>query len=166
MGIQVFAVMTSTASFTVYGVVPEVMSVTTETLTQELALEPGMKLSQKPIANLHFRYNNEAAAIVLSSSTESGSFENEFNKTFFNNPIKIGVKGECGSLDAKALAKGIELDSEGVDLKSERSSQLRKLNAGIEESCQLVASWNAETQKRSTKKGVYAMDLIVTMVAL
>lgn len=170
LGVHAFAVMTSTASFTVTGVVPEVYSLSTQSLSHDLDLKPGLKVTQQPIGKLRFRYNESVEGITIASSTESGNPESESGKTIkFSRPFSIGVLGGCRSLDMKELKEGVTLDSSGEDYKSLAANNLQSIGSGIEEDCQLVASWSAISEthsKNRSRSGVYSMNIIVTMVSL
>lgn len=167
----------SRSSFVVTGVVPSVVSLSTQAFSQNLDLKPGMKIMKHPIGNLHFRYNEEIAGITLASSTNSGSPENKENNSglhsnsyssAFTRPFKISITGACRSLDTHELSPGITLIPEGDDYKSLRSNELSSSffhSEGIDEDCQLAASWNTKKQS-SLVHGVYSMDIIITMVAL
>lgn len=163
----------STASFTVIGRVPEVYSLSTQSLKQDLDLKPGLKVTKKPIGNIRFSYNQGIQGISIASSTASGNPEDDSNKAVkFTSPFTISVLGGCRSLDMGTLKPGVTLVPAGADYKSLTASNLtdgQSAPTGVDEECQLAASWKTEklskTQMRS-KKGVYSMNVIVTMVAL
>lgn len=171
---QVFAAKTtSTASFTVAGVVPEVYRLSTQSLTRDLDLKPGVRVSQEPIGKLRFSYNTGIEGITIASSTASGNPEDDSNNTLkFARPFTISILGKCRSLDNRSLKPGVLLESVGADYKSLIASNLtdgRLAASGVDEECQMAASWKteklSETQMRS-KRGVYSMNVIITMVAL
>lgn len=175
VGTQVFATKTtSTASFTVTGVVPEVYRLSTQSLTRDLDLKPGVSVSREPIGKLRFSYNADLEGITIASSTASGNPEDDSNNTLkFARPFTISILGKCRSLDTRSLKPGVTLVSVGADYKSLNVSNLTDgqttAASGVDEECQLMASWKTEKLSKTlmrSKKGVYSMNVIITMVAL
>lgn len=153
----------STASIYLSGYVPEVFVVTAKSLNSDIVLAPNTKVTQQPIGAVSFRYNQDIAGISISSSTESGAPENQDGAYHFQEPFTVGLQGPCQSLNTKALSKkGIQLNPEGIELKSKRAGQLTQ--SGIDEECILTANWKSG-KTVSAKPGVYSMNVQVTISA-
>lgn len=161
---------TAVARLNVSGNVPAVFSVTARGLPGDLDLTPGAVVVQRLIGLLHFKFNEDAASITFASSTTSGGPEDSGGTAYsFGSAFKVSVPGTCKSLNLTALGlpAGVTLTSGGTDYKSTIANDLTTNVpvGGIEEDCQLAASWGGTTSTLPLA-GVYSMSITVTMVAL
>lgn len=155
---------TAIASLNLSGSVPEVFSVTARGLPGDLDLTPGVIVNDRLIGILHFKFNENAASITIASSTVSGGPESVSGAYSFGTAFTVGVLGACTALDTVVLASpGVALSNVGADYKSLAANPL--VGNGIEEDCQLAASWGG-TASSLPLAGVFSMSVTVTMVAL
>jgi hypothetical protein len=154
---------TSIASIGLSGSVPEVFSVTARGLPGDLDLTPNVVVNNRLIGILRFKFNENAASITIGSSTASGAPQNGASTYAFSTPFTVSVNGACASLDVATLASpGVSL-AVATDYKSVLAGAL--VANGIEEDCQLQASWGG-TVASLPLAGVFSMNVTVTMVAL
>ena len=164
----VFAKSTS-ATLTLYGVIPEVASLSTMSLPVDLDLRPGVSVQSEKLGRVQIKLNNEISGIYVSSSTKSGTPENANNKPFqLSRPFKIQVNKECRSLKS---GSGIILEQQEKNIASAELSNFndRTLSqGGINENCDLSASWSSEQvtqEKQKLNSGLYSMYITVTLVS-
>lgn len=151
---------TAIASINLSGSVPEVFSVTARGIPGDLDLTPNVVVVDRLIGILHFKFNESAASITVASSTASGGPEGASAYTF---STAFTVESlACTSIDLGA-SPGATLAIAGADFKTLAANPL--VGNGIEEDCQLVASWGG-TVAALPLAGVYSMSVTVTMVAL
>ena len=153
----------SQASIHLSGYVPEVFALSTKSLNGDLDLIPNAKVTQQPIGTVSFKYNQDIAGVSISSDTASGAPENQNESYQFQAPFTVGIQGPCQTLNTHTISKkGIKLNSEGTELKSQIAAQLNQ--SGIDEECILTANWTGG-KTRTVKPGVYSMNVQVTISA-
>jgi hypothetical protein len=160
---------TAIANLNVSGTVPAVFSVQARGIPGDLDLTPGAIVKDRVIGLWHFKYNEDAASIKVSSSTASGGPEevSAGQAYTFGASFKVGAIGTCVSLAAPFKASGGDLlVPAGVDYSSALAKDLTTNVpvGGVEEDCQIAASWTG-TATTLPLAGVYAMTVTVTMVA-
>lgn len=161
---------TAIAHLNVSGTVPAVFSVQARGIPGDLDLTPGAIVIDRVIGLLHFKYNQDAASIKIESSTADGGPAATSGQAYvFGAAFKVGAIGTCVSLAAPFKASGgVALtNGGGVDYGSATSKDLTTTGppiSGIEEDCQIAASWTGTTSTLPLA-GVYAMTVTVTMVA-
>lgn len=159
----------STASFHVSGRIPEVLSLRTETLIEDLDLQPGRANNDKLIGKIGLRVNTDIAAIVFSSSTESGVPENMNSEPFeFSKPFRIKVNDDCPVFAKSAFTHGVALKPTGVGLQLLGSSD-QSNQSGIDETCKLSATWGSmglDSTSKTRSQNEYSMNIIVSVVSL
>jgi hypothetical protein len=122
-----------------------------------------VKVTQRPIGTVSFKYNQDVAGISISSSTESGSPESQNTAYQFQQPFTVGLQGPCQSLNTKTLSNnGVQLNTNGTELKSKLAGQLNQ--TGIDEECVLTANWTGGATSK-IEPGVYSMNVQVTISA-
>lgn len=155
---------TAIATLNVSGNVPTVFSVSARGLPGDLDLTPGSIVLDRLIGILHFKFNEDAASIKVASSTASGAPQNGASNYDWGTGFTVSALGACESLDV-ATFDDVTLTVAGVDYKSTRAGALAANgNTGIEEDCQLGASWGG-TSSNMPLAGVYSMTITVTMIA-
>jgi hypothetical protein len=156
-----FAADTAIASFNVSGTVPTFFSVTTRGLPGDLDLTPNVTVNNRRIGLLHFKYNANVASLTVSSSTPSGGPEGISGAySFQGGGFKVSIAAGCTTVDA-AYNTPFILTAAGTDVKSIASTTLA---TGIEEDCDLNATWRG-TNQALPLAGVYSLNINVTMVS-
>lgn len=155
---------TSIAIFDLSGTVPTVFSVTTRGIPGELDLTPNVTVTNRRIGLLHFKFNVNVASLVISSDTVSGGPESTSGAayTFQGGGFRVSFDATCTSV-APAYNAPFTLTNAGVDVKSVLASAL--VNTGIEEDCEVLASWQGTNQKLPLA-GVYKLGITVTMTSM
>lgn len=150
---------TSIAVINLSGSVPEVFSVTARGLPGDLDLTPNVVVNNRLIGILHFKFNESAASITIGGSVGGVGYT-------FASPFSISTPA-CTSLDNTVTGLdfaggGVALGA-AVDYKSAAAGAL--VGNGIEEDCQLVASWGG-TAAALPLAGIVTVTVTVTMIAL
>jgi hypothetical protein len=155
---------TSIAVFDLSGTVPTYFSVTTRGVPGDLDLTPNVTVTNRRIGLLHFKYNIDVATLVISSDTASGGPEATSGATynFQGGGFQVSIDAACTSV-APAYNTPFTLTNAGVDVRSALAGAL--VNTGIEEDCEVLASWQGTTQ-RLPLAGVYKLGVTVTMTSL
>jgi len=157
---------TSVASLNISGNVPAVFSVTARGLPGDLDLTSNSVVNDRLIGILHFKFNEDAASITVASSTTTGGPMNGAADYDWDTAFTVSIPATCESIDTATMAD-VTLTQAGVDYKSTRAGALAANgNTGIEEDCQLTASWGGTTNSVLPLAGVFSMTITVTMVAL
>ena len=154
-----FAADTSIASINISGTVPEFFSVTTRGQPGDLDLSPKVTVNNRRIGLLHFKYNMNVASITASSSTASGGPEGPGTYNF-QGGFKVSVGAGCASVDP-SYNSAFALTAGGVDIHSAGSAAL---TTGVEEDCDLLASWRG-TNQALPLAGVYTLNINITMTS-
>jgi hypothetical protein len=155
-----YAADTAIAAFNVSGTVPTFFSVTVRGLPGDLDLTPKVTVNNRRIGLLHFKYNANIASLNVSSSTASGGPEGPSGSYDFQGGFKVAIAAGCATVDA-AYNSAFVLTAGGTDVKSAASSAL---TTGVEEDCDLSASWKG-TNQALPLAGVYTLNINVTMVS-
>jgi hypothetical protein len=155
---------TSIALFDLSGTVPSYFSVTTRGIPGDLDLTPNVTVLNRPIGLLHFKYNINVGTLVISSDTASGGPEATSGATynFQGGGFQVSIDSACASV-APTYYAPFTLTNAGIDVRSVLAGAL--VNTGIEEDCQVLASWRGTTQKLPLA-GLYKLGLTVTMTSL
>ena len=151
---------TSIASFNISGTVPTYFSVTTRGMASDLDLTPNVTVNNRRIGLMHFKYNANVASLTISSSTASGAPEGASGAYNFQGGFKVSVGAGCTSVDV-AYNTPFVLTGVGTDIKSVASTALAN---GVEEDCDLLASWRGTNQSLPLA-GVYSLNINVTMIS-
>src|SRR5262249_40928929 len=159
---------TSIASVQMSGNVPTVFSVTARGLPGDLDLTPGVIVNDRLIAIFHFKYNEDIASLLLTSTSANGAPKNGATAypagTAFTYKFGVcqAVKDAVGEV-AFSIAAGTSADF--VEVAGQQPSGL---GYGIEEDCQLTASWGGQAivAGHIPLAGVYSETLTLTMVSI
>lgn len=152
---------TSIATLNVSGNVPVVFSVTARGIPGDLDLTPDVSVSNRLLGILHFKYNADVASMEIASSTASGEPENGGTAyDFAGAGFQVSVGAGCTSVDA-TYNTPFTLTNAGTDIKSATAAALTN---GIEEDCDLLASWTGSSATLPLA-GKYSMTITVTMVS-
>ena len=150
------------ANFDISSNVPVVFSVTALGQPGDLDLSPNVVVSNRLIGLLHFKYNENLASLVISSSTASGGPEAISGATYnFQGGFKVSISNPCATVDP-AFNTPFVLTNVGTDVKSLGSTAL---TSGVEENCSVNASWTG-TSTSLALAGVYTMSIKVTMTSM
>lgn len=158
-----FGADTSIAVIELSGTVPTVFSVTTRGLPGDLDLTPKVVVDKRRIGLLHFKYNVNVATMVISSDTLSGGPESTSGAAyvFAGAGFQVSFDATCTSV-APAYNSPFTLTNTGTDVKSALASAL--INSGIEEDCEVLASWQGTTSSLPLA-GVYKLGVTITMTS-
>jgi hypothetical protein len=154
-----FAADSAIATFNVSGTVPAVFSVTTRGTPGDLDLSPKVTVNDRRIGLLHFKYNVNIASLTVSSNTASGGPEGGTAYSF-QGGFKVSIGAGCSTVDP-TYNTAFQLTQVGTDIKSVLSTTLV---SGIEEDCEILASWKG-TNQALPLAGVYALNISVTMTS-
>ena len=155
---------TAIAIFDMTGTVPAVFQASTRGLPGDLDLSPNVTVSNRRVGLLHLKYNINVATLIFSSSTASGGPESTSGAIyqFQGSGFQVSVNPSCVSV-APAYNSPFTLTNSGTDIHSTLSGAL--VNTGIEEDCEILASWRGTTQALPLA-GVYKLGITVTMTSL
>lgn len=156
----VFAADTAVATFNISGTVPTFFSVSARGLPGDLDLTPKVIVNNRRIGLMHFKYNANIATLTIASSTASGGPEGPSGTYDFQGGFQVSIGAGCSTVDAAFNAPFL-LTAAGTDVKSPLAAALV---AGIEEDCEVFASWRGTNQSLPLA-GVYALNITVTMVS-
>jgi len=152
---------TSIALISLSGSVPEVFSVTARGLPGDLDLTPNVIVNNRLIGILHFKYNQNVDEITIGGAVGGVGYT-------FNSPFSISTPA-CQSLNNAAGVGGLDYAGGGVALGAATNYQSALSGAlvatGIEEDCELVASWGGTVQPLPLA-GIVTVNITVTMTAL
>lgn len=153
---------TSIALLNLSGSVPEVFSVTARGLPGDLDLTPNVVVVNRLIGILHFKFNENAASITIGGAI--GGVGYTFGSAFsISTPACTSLDNGVAALNYVAGPGGGVALGAAVDYKSALAGAL--VATGIEEDCQLVASWGGTVQPLPLA-GVVTVNITVTMIAL
>ncbi len=152
------------------GNVPVIFSLTVRGLPGDLDLSPGVTVTDRLLGLIHFKYNIDIASLALTSSTASGVPENSANVAY---PFSgVGFKyrfGTCTSVVAAGQANfSIVAAGTSDNLQALAASQPSTLGYGIEEDCELMASWGGATiaSGQLPLADNYSQTLTLTMTSI
>lgn len=151
---------TTIASFNISGTVPSYFSLTTRGIAGDLDLSPKVIVNNRRIGLMHFKYNANIASLTIASSTASGGPEGPSGTYNFQGGFKVSVAAGCVSVDP-AYNTPFLLTAAGTDIKSAASTALTE---GVEEDCDLLASWKG-TNVNLPLAGAYSLNVLATMVS-
>lgn len=152
----------SYAHFNVSANVPVVFSVTARGIPGDLDLTPDVVVEDRLIGILHFKYNKNVASLEIASSTASGEPEQAGTAyDFEGGGFQVSIGAGCQSVDA-TYNTAFSLTNAGTDIKSALAAALTE---GIEEDCDLLASWTG-TDVNLPLAGKYSMTITVTMTSI
>lgn len=125
------------------GNVPVVFSLTVRGLPGDLDLTPGVTVTDRLLGIVHFKYNIDIASLALTSNTASGVPENSANVAYPFGGAGFKYKfGACTSVAAAGKADfSIVAAGTSDNLQAAAASQPSTLGYGLEEDCELMASW-------------------------
>lgn len=150
---------TSIALLNLSGSIGEVFSVTARGLPGDLDLTPNVVVVNRLIGILHFKFNEDVASITIGGVVGGVGYT-------FASGINISTPA-CTALD-NGVAPGMDYAGGGVPIApaADYSSAAAQglVATGIEEDCQLVASWTG-TASALPLAGIVTVDITVTMVA-
>ncbi len=129
------------------GNVPVIFSLTVRGLPGDLDLTPGVTVTDRLLGIVHFKYNVDIASLTLTSNTASGVPENSANVAYPFGGVGFKFKfGTCTSVVAAGKAN-FSIVAAGVsdNLEPLAAQQPSTLGYGLEEDCELVASWGGAT---------------------
>lgn len=153
---------TSIAIFRISGSVPTFFSVTARGMPGDLDLTPNVQVRDRLIGLMHFKYNANIATLTIASNTTSGFPEDSGGGaySFGAGSFKVAVGAGCQSVDT-TYNTPFALTNAGTDIKSVFSTALTQ---GLEEDCELRASWDGTTAAFPLA-GIYSLSITVTMVS-
>ena len=149
--------------FNVSGTVPTFFSLTTRGVPGDLDLTPNVVVNNRAIGLMHLKFNVNMASLTVSSDTASGGPEATSGAVynFQGAGFGVSVNATCASVDAAYNAPFI-LTNAGTDIKSAAANVL--VGSGIEEDCELYASWQG-TSAKIPLAGAYALAITITMIS-
>lgn len=168
--VRVASADTAIGTINISGNVPVIFSLTIRGLPGDLDLTPGVTVTDRLLGIVHFRYNVDVATITLTSSTASGVPENSANQAYSFGGVGFKFKfGACTSIVAAGKADfDITTGGTSDNLQALAASQPSTLGYGIEEDCDLVASWGGATitSGQLPLADKYSQTVTLTMTSL
>ena len=144
------------------GSVPTIFSLTTRGIPGDLDLTPNVVVNDRLMGILHLKYNVDLASLTLESNTASGQPEDGGATAYAFGAAGFKFKfNACTSVDP--LLGGVLFvidDTTPLDV-----AETAALTAGIEEDCELTASW-AGTTTILPLAGVYSMTVKIIMTSI
>ena len=169
LGQLALAADTSIASVQLSGNVPTVFSVTARGLPGDLDLTPGVVVNDRLLGIFHFKFNVDIASLLLTSTSATGTPMNGATAypagTAFTYKFAAGcaaVKDAVGEVAFSIAA------NTSADFVEDAANQPSTLGYGIEEDCQLTASWGGQAivAGQIPLAGVYSQTLTLTMISI
>jgi hypothetical protein len=155
-----FAADTSIAGFNISANVPQFFSATTRGVPGDIDLSPNVVVNNRRIGLVHLKYNINVASLTISSNTASGAPQAGGVAYSFQGGFKVAIAAGCASVDPTYNTPFV-LTAAGTDVKSALSAALV---TGIEEDCDITASW-VGTSSKLPLAGIYSMTVNVTMTS-
>lgn len=158
----VMAADTATGTMTISGNVPTIFSLTTRGIPGDLDLSPGVSVNDRLMGIVHFKYNVDIASVNMSSDTTSGTPENASGDAYsFGTAFQFKFLA-CTTVHAtyKAL-----FSISNVATAIEDPATTSSLTNGVEEDCDLTASWGG-TAADLPLAGSYSMTVTFTMTSI
>lgn len=160
---------TSIGTLNLSGNVPTIFSVTAYGYPGDLDLNGNTSVaSDRLVGFFHFRYNADIASLTLQAAQATG-LPSTAGGVAYNFGTSFMLKfGTCNTIHATykvAFSPGAgatSLAGAGKDIKSAATSGL---TAGVEETCELMATWGG-TAHKIPLAGKYTLDLTLTMVSI
>ncbi len=169
---QLFAADTSIANLNMSGNVPAIFSVTARGYPGDLDLSGNVAVNDRLLGIVHLKYNVGIASLTIQSTQASGvpssgatgySFGTAFSLKF-SACTSINATYEA-AFDPKPVASGGLGLGAGIDIKDAATTSGAGFTAGIEEDCQLTASWGGNASSLPLA-GKYDLAITITMVSL
>lgn len=152
------------------GNVPVIFSMQVRGLPGDLDLTPGVTVNNRLLGTFHFKYNVDVASIALTSSTASGVPENSANEAYPFGGVGFKFKfGACTTIAAAGQADfSIVAAGTSDNLEAAAANQPSTLGHGIEEDCDLMASWGgaAIVAGQIPLADKYSQTLTLTMTSM
>ena len=167
MALTAFAADTSIATLQMSGNVPTVFSVTVRGLPGDLDLTPGVIVNDRLLGIFHFEYNLDIASLAMTSTSATGTPMN--GATAYPAGTAFSYKfSACQAVNATGEANFSIVASTSPALVPIAADQPSTLGYGIEEECNLTASWGGQTlvTGQIPLAGVYEQLLTLTMVSI
>lgn len=158
---------TSIASVHMSGNVPTVFSVVTRGIPGDLDLTPGVIVNDRLLAIFHFRFNLDIASILLTSTSATGTPMNGARAYPAGTAFTYKFSS-CQAIIAAGEANFSIVAGTSADFVDVAAQQPSTLGYGIEEDCQLTASWGGQAivAGRIPLAGKYTQTLTLTMVSI
>lgn len=161
---------TAIGTLNISGNVPAVFSLSVRGMPGDLDLSPGVTVTDRLMGIIHFKYNIDIGTIALTSDTASGVPENSSGVAYPFGGAGFTYKfGTCTSIAATGQAD-FSIAAAGVsdNLVAAAANQPSTLGYGIEEDCELMASWSgaAIVNGRMPLADRYSAVLTLTMTSL
>lgn len=155
---------TSITNISVVGVVPSFFSVTSAAQVTELDFGSAASAYNRVIGILRFKYNENVQSLDISASTASGLPEdsNGVPFQFGAGGFQVAFNSGCVTVDP-AYTVPFTLTNAGVDVKSALAAAL--MNQGVEEECQLLATYTSGLSGPLPRAGRFSMNIVVTMIS-
>ena len=151
----------SVGTLNISGNVPIVFSLTTRGVPGDLDLSPSVTVNDRLLGIIHFKYNVDIASIDMSSDTVSGSPETGGTAYSFGTAFKFKITA-CTTIDATYEAL---FAISNVAVQVEDPAATSGLTDGVEEDCDLTASWGGTTASLPLA-GKYSMVVTFTMTSI
>lgn len=149
-------------NFSVVGSVPTIFNLTVRGLPGDIDLTPNVVVNDRLMAVVHFKYNVDVATLTMSTTNASGLPEDSTSTAYaFGTDMTFDVPASCATVDDTTGA--------GIDLTATGSVEISTAGGlgtgGIEEDCDITASWVGTTEALPLA-GVYSMTVVLTMVSI
>jgi hypothetical protein len=157
----------SSAAVVLSGNVPTIFSLTARGLPGDLDLTPGVSVTDRTVGIFHFKYNLDIATLTLASTSATGTPMNGATAFPAGTAFTYKFAAGCASVNATGLASFSIALGVSPALVNAAAGQPSTLGYGIEEDCQLTASWGGQTLAAGQipLSGVYSETLTLTMVS-
>ncbi len=151
------------ATISMSGDIPVVFQMNTFGTSGELDLTARAGITNRVVGQVHLKYNINLASYILQSDTATGLPEKAGVAYVFGaTPFQIAV-GPCTTIDpAKVPLTPANLAAGATDIKSAASAALV---GGVEEDCNITASWSG-TNAGLSLSGVYSIQINITMTSI
>jgi hypothetical protein len=159
---------TAIAGVHMSGNVPTIFSLTARGLPGDLDLTPGVIVNDRLIGIFHFKYNMDIATLFLTSTSATGTPMNGATAYPAGTAFTYKFAAGCASVeDVVGEADFSIAASTSPALVNAAPAQPSTLGYGIEEDCQLTASWGGQAivAGQIPLAGVYTQTLTLTMVS-
>jgi hypothetical protein len=161
---------TAVGTLNISGNVPVIFSLSIRGLPGDLDLTPGVSVTDRLLGIVHFKYNMDIATLALTSDTASGVPENSANVAYDFSGVGFKFKfGACTSVVAAGKANfSIVAAGTSDNLQAAAANQPSTLGYGLEEDCDLLASWGgaAIVAGRIPLADKYSQTVTLTMTSI
>lgn len=153
---------TAEGTMNISGNVPVVFSLTTRGIPGDLDLTPNVVVNDRLIGIVHFKYNVDIASLTMASDTVSGTPENAGTPYDFAGAAFQFKFDACTTIEATYEAL---FAISNVPTNIEDPATTSGLTNGVEEDCNLTASWGG-TNASLPLAGKYSMTITFTMTSI